>query len=167
MMLSSELPSTTLAYVERMRLSGAPYGRYLYAQGMAAPVLYASTYAAMTRHLFGELDGLGDRERCEWIGYLQAFQDDDGLFRDPAIYDQGWYTGDPEWCGRRHLSCHVSYSTHLSGDSCREASKSDYRDPSKVPNGYWNELNLKSVVSYERWGEKALSALRAIYAGAL
>jgi len=27
---------------------------------------------------------------------------------------------------------------------------SDYRDPSKVSNGYWNELNLKGVVSYDR-----------------
>jgi len=77
----AQLPATTLAYVERMRLPGAPYGRYLYAQGMAGPVLYASTYAAMTRHLFGELDGLGEGERCAWIGYLQSFQDDDGLFR--------------------------------------------------------------------------------------
>jgi len=27
---------------------------------------------------------------------------------------------------------------------------SDYRDPSKVPNGYWNELNLKGLVDYRR-----------------
>jgi len=104
---AEQLRAKTLAYVESMRLPGAPYGRYLYAAGMAIPVLYASTYAAMTRHLYGELAGLGDRERREWIGYLQAHQDDDGLFRDPAIYDQGWYAGDPEWCGRRHLTCHV------------------------------------------------------------
>jgi hypothetical protein len=104
---SDGLRSSTLAYVESMRLPGAPYGRYLYAEGMAAPVLYASSYAAMTRHLYGELDGLGDRQRREWVAYLQAHQDDDGLFRDPAIYGVGWYEGDPEWCGRRHLSCHV------------------------------------------------------------
>lgn len=102
-----QLRSKTLAYIENMRLPGKPYGRYLYAEGQAVPVLYASTYAAMTRHLYGELDGLGDRERREWIDYLQSHQDDDGLFRDPAIYDQQMYAGDPEWCGRRHLSCHV------------------------------------------------------------
>ena len=102
-----QLKTKTLSYIESMRLPGAPYGRYLYAEGMAIPVLYASTYAAMTRHLYGDLQGLGDRERREWIGYLQSHQDDDGLFRDPAIYNQQMYEGDPEWCGRRHLSCHV------------------------------------------------------------
>lgn len=101
------LTAATLAYIETLRVPDAPYGRYLYAAGMAAPVLYASTYAAMTRHLCGELDSLGGRERAEWIAYLQSHQDDDGLFRDPAIYGHGWYAGDPEWCGRRHLSCHV------------------------------------------------------------
>ena len=34
-------------------------------------------------------------------------EDADGLFRDPAIYGEGWYKGDPEWCGRRHLSGYV------------------------------------------------------------
>ena len=42
---------------------------------------------------------------------------------------------------------------------------SDYRDPSKVPNGYWNELNLKGMVSYERRKKKAFGALRSIYVG--
>ncbi len=106
-MQPDKLPSSTLAYIERMCLPGTPYGRYLYAEGMPIPVLYASTYAARTRHLHGELDGLGDREQREWIAYLQEHQDDDGLFRDPAIWGEGWYAGDPEWCGRRHLSCHV------------------------------------------------------------
>jgi len=129
----AQLPATTLAYVERMRLPGAPYGRYLYAQGMAGPVLYASTYAAMTRHLFGELDGLGEGERCAWIGYLQSFQDDDGLFRDPAIYDQGWYAGDPEWCGRRHLSCHVVTALTCLGAAAEKPQK--WLDPFCEPGG--------------------------------
>lgn len=102
-----QLKSKTLAYIESMRLPCAPYGRYLYATGMTIPVLYASAYAAMTRHLYGDLQGLGERERREWIGYLQSHQDEDGLFRDPAIHNQQMYEGDPEWCGRRHLSCHV------------------------------------------------------------
>jgi len=42
---------------------------------------------------------------------------------------------------------------------------SDYRDPSKVPNGYWSELNLKGVVSYERRKKKAFGALHDIYVG--
>lgn len=99
----NSIAAGTLAYIETLRVPGTP-------------VLYASTYAAMTRHLYGELDALGQRERAEWVAYLQSYQDDDGLFRDPAIYDQGWYAGDPEWCGRRHLSCHVIIALTCLGD---------------------------------------------------
>ena len=41
---------------------------------------------------------------------------------------------------------------------------SDYRDPSKIPNGYWNELNLKGVLSYERRPKLAFAALKEAYA---
>jgi hypothetical protein len=97
----------TLAYVESLRVSDAPFGRYRYAAAMPQPVLYASTYAAMTRDLCDDLWSLGEHERREWIAYLQDHQDIDGLFRDPLIFDQGWYRDDPLWCGRPHLSCHV------------------------------------------------------------
>ncbi|MFA6107969.1 MAG: glycoside hydrolase family 2 TIM barrel-domain containing protein [Candidatus Latescibacterota bacterium] len=39
----------------------------------------------------------------------------------------------------------------------------DYRDPSKVHNGYWNELNLKGMVDYHRHPKLALTALREAY----
>ena len=90
-----------------MRFTDGAYGRYRYAAGSKQPTLYSSTYAAMTRHLVRDLDSLTESQRAEWVEYLQSHQDDDGLFRDPVIFDQGWYKGDPEWCGRRHLSCHV------------------------------------------------------------
>jgi hypothetical protein len=90
-----------------MRLAGQPFGRYRYSRSAAQPTLYSSTYAAMTRHLYRDLGGLSDTQRRQWVDYLQSHQDDDGLFRDPVIYGQGWYKDDPEWCGRRHLSCHV------------------------------------------------------------
>ena len=61
----------------------------------------------MTRSLLGSLDSLEAGERDVWAAYLNAHQDDDGLYRDPVIFDQGWYSGDPLWCGRPHLSCHV------------------------------------------------------------
>jgi hypothetical protein len=41
---------------------------------------------------------------------------------------------------------------------------SDYRDPSKIHNGYWNELNLKGVVDYHRNRKLAWHALRDAYA---
>ncbi len=40
---------------------------------------------------------------------------------------------------------------------------SDYRDPSKIPNGYWNEVNLKGVVDYKRNKKAAFYALQALY----
>jgi len=40
---------------------------------------------------------------------------------------------------------------------------SDYRDPSKVPNGYWNEINLKGVVTYERRKKLAFDTLKHRY----
>jgi len=43
---------------------------------------------------------------------------------------------------------------------------SDYRDPSKVPNGYWNELNLKGIVDYHRNRKLAWHALRNVYGAA-
>jgi len=42
---------------------------------------------------------------------------------------------------------------------------SDYRDPSKVHNGYWNELNLKGLVDYRRRKKLAFDAVRAAYLG--
>lgn len=40
---------------------------------------------------------------------------------------------------------------------------SDYRDPSKVPNGYWNELNLKGIVDYGRCKKQAFGAVQIEY----
>jgi beta-glucuronidase len=40
---------------------------------------------------------------------------------------------------------------------------SDYRDPSKVPNGYWNELNMKGIVDYHRNRKMAFNAIKEKY----
>ena len=107
-----QIRTGTLRYIESMRLPAEPYGRYRYAAGMPKPTLYSSTYAAMTRDLYRDLGSLSDAERAEWIEYLQSHQDDDGLFRDPLISDQGWYKGDPEWCGRRRANRRVPCSAY-------------------------------------------------------
>lgn len=78
-------------------------GHYRYSAACSEPTLYSSTYAAMTLSLFGE--ELPDRE--QWVRYFCDHQEDDGLFRDPAIWGEGWYKGDPLWCGRTHLTSHV------------------------------------------------------------
>ena len=101
------LRSRTLQYIDAQRLPGVQYGRYRYAPGNAVATLYSSCYAAMTRSLYHDLDTLTASEKAEWTGYLQSHQDGDGLFRDPAIFGEGWYAGDPLWCGRPHLTCHV------------------------------------------------------------
>lgn len=43
---------------------------------------------------------------------------------------------------------------------------SDYRDPSKYINGYWNELNLKGAVTYERRKKMAFKAIKMSYSDA-
>ena len=40
---------------------------------------------------------------------------------------------------------------------------SDYRDPSKVPNGYWNEINLKGVADYHRNRKLAYDVVKRQY----
>jgi beta-glucuronidase len=39
----------------------------------------------------------------------------------------------------------------------------DYRDPSKHVNGYWDYMNYKGVVSYDRRPKKAFYALKSLY----
>lgn len=102
-----ELRTRTLEFVEEHRVPERGAGVYRYATGCLEPTLYSSTYAAMTRALYGDLDALDEPGRKEWIAYLNRHQDDDGLYRDPVIFGEGWYEGDPLWCGRPHLTCHV------------------------------------------------------------
>ncbi len=88
---------------------------------VTTPTLYSSCYATATRSLCNDLDDMTEAERGEWIGYLNRHQDDDGLYRDPVIFDQGWYAGDPMWCGRIHQTCHVIIAlTCLGGVSLKE-----------------------------------------------
>lgn len=103
-----DVRAKTLRFISSMRFADRPYGRFRYAAGMSKPTLYSSTYAAMARHLYRDLGSLSETQRQEWIDYLQAHQDDDGLFRDPIIFGEGWYKNDPLWCGRPHLSCHMA-----------------------------------------------------------
>ena len=92
---------SVLSFV-RSNALGEP-GKYRYSASCTEPTLYSSCYAAMLYSLFGE--ELPEKEA--WAAYLCSHQDEDGLFRDPVIYDQGWYEGDPLWCGRSHLTSHV------------------------------------------------------------
>jgi hypothetical protein len=101
------LPDRVLRFIGSMRLPEHGPGGYRYAAGVSAPTLYSSTYAAMARSLLGDLGRLSAAERQAWADYLNRHQDEDGLYRDPVTFDQGWYAGDPLWCGRSHLTCHA------------------------------------------------------------
>ncbi|HVN76670.1 MAG TPA: hypothetical protein VMT19_10165, partial [Thermoanaerobaculaceae bacterium] len=78
------LTASALGYTERLRVPGVPYGRYLYRE-RGVPVLYASVFAALLRHLAGDLESLTEQERSEWVSYVNSFQSADGLYRDPAV----------------------------------------------------------------------------------
>lgn len=95
----------TLNYVENMRLKNEPYGQYRYSDAVNKPVLYASACAALTRHLYGDLENLSQKERDEWVNYILTHQDNDGLFKDHLI--KNYIAEKADWWGWRHLTIHV------------------------------------------------------------
>lgn len=104
--LSNDTLSTVchkaLDYVERLRLSGEPYGRYLYKEGGHPPILYASLFAALLRQVLGDLEQLTSKQRKEWRDYINSHQRQDGLFRDDLVANEIAETED--WWGWRHLT---------------------------------------------------------------
>jgi prenyltransferase beta subunit len=114
-----DLRSTTLTYVESMRINGpGPYGRYRYCQSQSAPLLYASVYAVLTRSLYGDLDNLTNQDREEWIKYIQSFQCEDGLFRDPEVDCE--LASTVMWWGWQHLTFHAISALTLLGGVCKK-----------------------------------------------
>lgn len=103
---ASDFRCGTLAFIESNRALCGEAG-YRYSRLCRRATLYSSCYAILTRHLLGDLESLTQGERRDWLAFFNSYQDEDGLFRDPVIYGEGWYRGDPAWCGRMHLTCHV------------------------------------------------------------
>lgn len=149
----------TLRYIESMRFRGQPFGRYRYAEGMAEPTLYSSTYAAMTRGLYRDLDTLTRAERGEWVAYLQSHQDEDGLYRDPRIFGEGWYKDDPEWCGRRHLTCHV-----LTALTCLGAVAAK---PLRMLEPFYDKVNLTAWLEARDWSRVDFAGNEVLNVGTL
>ena len=145
-METSDLRQRTLEFIDRHHLPERGIGAYRYSSCCSEATLYASTYAAMTRGLYGDLVALDGAEKEEWIAWLNGFQDDDGLYRDPVIYGQGWYEGDPLWCGRPHLTCHVVTALScLGGVAERPISFLDSWRSSNAMRGWLEERD---------WGER-------------
>jgi len=109
----ADIRTRTLTYIERMRVHQGLCGSYRYAESQSTPVLYASTYAAMTRHLYSDLIGLPDDDREQWLRYFARHQDEDGLFKDPQVENKLAETED--WWGWRHLTLQVAVSVTALG----------------------------------------------------
>lgn len=95
----------SLRYAERLRIASAPYGQYRYKEGNEPPLLYSSIYAALLRHLLGDLGNLTAEHRNQWIAYINGFQCEDGLFRDPQVSND--IAEKEDWWGWRHLTMHA------------------------------------------------------------
>ncbi len=132
------------AFMAARRCPGAGEGRYTYSASCRQPTLYSSCYAAMARHLVN--DAFSAQERTAWIAYLNSHQDDDGLYRDPVIFDQGWYAGDPLWCGRPHLTCHAITALACLGGVAEKPFR--WLDPWRDPDAL-----LRWLASRD-WGER-------------
>ncbi|MEA5448382.1 hypothetical protein VB780_07380 [Leptolyngbya sp. CCNP1308] len=89
-------------YVESLRIKDGSYGRYLYKRNSRKPILYASIFAVLFRHLTGTLYEISSADKQEWIKYIQDHQSSDGLFRDPLVQNEIAETED--WWGWRHLT---------------------------------------------------------------
>jgi len=167
----------TLEFISRHRFPLERVGSYRFSVSSTEPTLYSSCYAAATRSLYGDLGDLTDGERSAWVDYLNAHQDEDGLYRDPVIYDQGWYAGDPFWCGRPHLTCHVIIAlTALGGvaerplrlaeefaDTDRLGQWLDARDFGERVAWSGNEImNLGTLLQYARDSHNDQRAGRAV-----
>ena len=91
-----ELKDRVLAYINSRRVDKLGYK---YSKNTTRPVLYGLDYALLTRHLLGEELPFGEKQ--EIASYIQSFQDDDGLFKDPAIADG---PVNAEYWGWKHLT---------------------------------------------------------------
>lgn len=100
----AKVQQRTLVFVDSLHVPCEGRGAYAYKAG-GAPLLYASCYAAFTKHLCGKLQPLSETEKREWADYIKGFQGSDGLFRDPRIACELAETGD--WWGWRHLTLHA------------------------------------------------------------
>lgn len=156
------LRNKTLKYITSNRVSDNRVGAYSYCLG-GSPLLYASCYAALTRHLYGDLDSLSASERAEWIKYIQGYQCDDGLFRDSLIDVP--LAEEIDWWGWRHLTLHVLMTlTALGGVTQKPFKLLDcFRKPGEMdkwlgsrnwkddPASVSNEVqNCATLLQYER-----------------
>ncbi|MFH7245458.1 MAG: hypothetical protein ACHWZW_21695 [Spirulina sp.] len=98
----SKIIESAIDYTEKLRYRQKPYGQYLYKQSGKRPILYASVFAALFRHLVNDLTRVSNAQREEWANYIRSYQCADGLFRDPLVANDIAEVED--WWGWRHLT---------------------------------------------------------------
>ena len=94
----------TMSFFEGSLLPEAGVGACSYISG-GPPLLYASSYAALTFHLCGKMQSLSASEKRDWAASLQRYQSEDGLFRDASIDIP--LAAQCDWWGWRHQTLHV------------------------------------------------------------
>jgi hypothetical protein len=100
----NEIKRKTLEYVASNQIAELGIGYYSYRVG-GPSLVYASAYAALVRHLYGDLKTLTVDECKSWAQYLLQNQSEDGLFRDPQIECHA--AEEIDWWGWRHMTMHV------------------------------------------------------------
>lgn len=116
-----DIRDRTLNYIESLRIKESNYGQYRYCKTQKKPVLYASIYAVLTRHLYKDLNTVSYNEKKEWINYIQSFQSDDGLFKDREVSND--ISADSDWWGWRHLTLHAFMALACLGSTARRKLK--------------------------------------------
>ena len=137
----SEIREKSLDFVENMRFQARPYGLFRYSSSSQRPLLYASVYACLLRHLYNDISQLSFSERQEWIRYIQGHQHDDGLFRDAAVANQLADTAD--WWGWRHLTLHTVMALTALGSVAQK--------PLKFLSGFKNRDSIVKWLTSRDW----------------
>jgi predicted O-methyltransferase YrrM len=106
-----------LKFTEELKVNSTAFGRYRYAPSIAQPSLYASVFAALLRDLTGDLDRVSADDKMNWISYINSFQCDDGLFRDPITSNE--IAEIEDWWGWRHLTLLCVMALTALGDKPR------------------------------------------------
>lgn len=143
---AEQLRSSTLRFIRSLKASDSCIGTYRYSAAVSKTTLYASSYAVMTRSLYHDLTDISPEDKTAWIDYFNRHQNDDGLYSDPVIWNQGWYKGDPMWCGRPHLTCHILTALMCLGSIAKK--------PFLFLEYYKNNGNMTDWLEKCDWGEK-------------
>lgn len=106
-----------LEFAANLRHSSSGQQQYVYKSGAPKPILYASIYALLIRHLLGELRNMSTTQKDNWASYINSYQGADGMYRDPVIANT--IAESEDWWGWRHLTLHALMALSALGSKPR------------------------------------------------